>query len=137
MNEETGTMLRTSEVAPVQQIIPPYKTYTEYKDALDQEIHKQAEGFVRIGYLLKLARDTNILFESGYKGLYEFAAAEYHLDKSQVSRYMHINDRFSEDGYSDKLLPQFQGFGIAKLAIMLTLPDTIRMRIKNPVGGMI
>ena len=42
------------------------KTYQEYKAELDGELQKTAEGFVRIGYLLKVARDTDILAESGY-----------------------------------------------------------------------
>lgn len=118
----------STEVAPVQQgntVIPPYKSYREYKNVLDNEVRQEFEGYVRIGYLLKLARDTNILYESGYKDLYEFANAEYHLDKSRVSRYMAINDRFAEDGYSMELKEEYKGFGIAKLQLMLQLPDAI------------
>ena len=33
-----------------------YVGYGEYKAALDTEIKREAEGFVRIGYLLRLAR---------------------------------------------------------------------------------
>lgn len=38
-----------------------YTDYTQYKAALDAELQKSAEGFVKIGYLLKVARDTRIL----------------------------------------------------------------------------
>ena len=69
--------------------------YSEYKMALDTELQKTADSFVKIGYLLKLARDTNVLAESGYKTVAEFAAAEYNLDKTQVSRFISINDKFS------------------------------------------
>ena len=105
--------------------ITKYKTYQEYKAELDSELQKTAESFVKIGYLLKVARDTNILEESEYKSVAEFAAAEYNLDKTQVSRFISINDKFSEDGYSDHLLPEYRGFGYAKLTIMLQLPTTI------------
>ena len=101
------------------------KSYREYKQELDSELQKTAEGFVRIGYLLKVARDTNVLAESGYKTVSEFAEAEYNLNKTQVSRFMSINDRFSEGGYSDKLMKEYQGFGYAKLTIMLQLPDSL------------
>ena len=101
------------------------KTYSEYKAELDSELQRTAEGFVRIGYLLKVARDTNVLAESGYKTVAEFAEAEYNLDKTQVSRFISINDKFSEGGYSDHLLPTYQGFGYAKLTLMLQLPDAI------------
>ena len=101
------------------------KSYGEFKQEMDQEIQKTAEGFVRIGYLLKLARDTNVLAESGYATVTEFAQKEYGLDKTQVSRFISINDRFSEEGYSDHLLPEYQGFGYAKLTIMLQIPEAI------------
>ena len=99
--------------------------YTDFKRKLDTELKANAEGFVRIGYLLKVARDTNILAESGYKNVAEFAFAEYQLTKDIVSRYIAINDKYAENGYSDKLQTKFEGFGVAKLQEMLTLPDAI------------
>lgn len=107
------------------EIIQYEKTYEEYKKELDGELQRTAEGFVRIGYLLKVARDTNVLAESGYKSVAEFAEEEYNLNKTQVSRFISINDKFSEGGYSDHLLPNYQGYGYAKLTIMLQLPDAI------------
>ena len=106
-------------------VITYQKSYREYKAELDNELAKTAEGFVRIGYLLKVARDTNVLAESGYKTVAEFAQAEYSLDKTQVSRFISINDKFSEGGYSDRLRTSYQGFGYAKLTLMLQLPDAV------------
>ena len=100
-------------------------TYTEFKSALDTELKNQAEGFVRTGYLLKKARDTEILRESGYTSVAEFAKAEYGLSKDIVSRYIAINDRYAVDGYSDQLQEKYQGYGIAKLQEMLTLSDDV------------
>ena len=102
-----------------------YRNYAEYKQELDTELKKTAEGFVRIGYLLKVARDTRILAESGYQNVVEFAKAEYGIDKTQVSRFMNINDKFSEGGYAPELKAEYQGFGYAKLSIMLSLPDEV------------
>ena len=101
------------------------KTYQEYKQELDAVLTRTAEDFVQIGYLLKVARDTNILAESGYATVTDFAKAEYGIDKTQVSRFISINDRFSEGGYSDHLLPNYKGFGYAKLTLMLQIPDEI------------
>lgn len=101
------------------------KTYKEYKNELDTELTKAAESFVRIGYLLKVARDTDILAESGYKSVVEFARAEYNIDKTQVSRFIRINDRFSENGYSCELKAEYKGFGYAKLTLMLQLPSAV------------
>lgn len=102
----------------------PSTTYEDFKTELDTELSKSAEGFVRIGYLLKLARDTDVL-AGRYSSVTEFAQAEYGIDKTTVSRWMRINDKFSEGGYSDQLLEQYRGFGYAKLSLMLQIPDSI------------
>lgn len=100
-------------------------TYEGFKQTLDGELQQAAEGFVKVGYLLKQARDTDILKESGYSNVNEFAMAEYGIDKSVVSRYIRINDRFSEGGNSPLLKEQYREFGYAKLAIMIQLPEEI------------
>lgn len=100
-------------------------TYSEFKEKLDTEIKKSVESFVNIGYLLKIARDTEILYESGYLSMVEFAKGEYNLSKDQVSRFIAINDKYSVNGYSDKLQEKYEGYGVAKLAEMLTLPDAV------------
>ena len=100
-------------------------TYRELKVAMDSEMSKAAESFVRIGYLFKMARDTDVLQESGYTSYLEFAEKEYSMDKSQVSRFINIHTKFSDPEDPTRLSEKYQGFGSAKLAIMLTLPDTI------------
>lgn len=101
------------------------RDYAEYKQELRTELEKTSEGFVRIGYLLKVARDTDILKTSGYSDYLDFANGEFGLDKSMVSRFIRINDRFSEEGNSDRLLEQYRGFGYSKLALMLRIPEVI------------
>lgn len=105
------------------------KTFSEWQQELDTELVKSAESFVKIGYLLKVARDTDILVNSGYVNVVDFAKARYGLDKTQVSRFIHINDRFSEDGNSAELQDRYKGMGYAKLTIMLQLPDEINEEI--------
>ena len=100
-------------------------SYSDLREQLHQELSRTATGFVRIGYLLKKARDTDILKEEGYRNVNEFASAEFGLDKTQVSRFIRINDRFSEGGNSDKIQEKYAQYGSAKLSLMLTLPDEI------------
>lgn len=109
----------------MENVMERYKTYQEYKAELDSELSKTAEGFVRIGYLLRLAEDTDILKESGYRSVVEFAQAEYNIEKTQVSRFININKKFSEGGYSDRLQENYRGFGYSKLTVMLQLPETV------------
>ncbi len=101
------------------------KTYEDLKSQLNIELNQAAISFVRIGYLLKMARDTEILKDTEYSDVNEFASKEFGLDKSQVSRFMRINDRFSISGYSEHLKVEYEGYGSAKLSLMLTLPDEI------------
>lgn len=105
--------------------IAQYQNYEEYKQAMNAVLNRTVEDFVLTGYLLKQGRDTDILKNSGYNNVNEFAWAEYKLEATQVSRYIRINDRFSEGGYSPDLQDHYKGFGYAKLALMLTLPDSV------------
>ena len=102
------------------------KSYEDYKVEVGTELSKASESFVRIGYLLKVARDTAILQGTEYEGNYvKFAEAEFGLEKTQVSRFIRINDKFSVDGNSPELIEQYKGFGTRKLGIMLLLPDEL------------
>lgn len=100
-------------------------TFEELKQNLNTELNKAAISFIRIGYLLKVARDTDILKDSEYTSVNDFAKHEYGLDASQVSRFMSINDRFAIGGYSEQLKIGYQEYGWSKLSLMLTLPDEI------------
>ena len=102
-----------------------YQDYEEYKKAMNTVLNRTVEDFVMTGYLLKQGRDTDILKNSRYNNVNEFAWAEYKLEATQVSRYIRINDRFSEGGYSPRLQEHYKGFGYAKLALMLTLPESV------------
>ncbi len=96
--------------------------YSELKSRLDTEMNTAAQSFIRIGYLLRLARDTDVLAGSGYTDVADFAKAEYGLDRSQVSRFIRINERF---GNGAALQEQYEGFGSSKLSEMLMLPDSV------------
>lgn len=102
------------------------RDYTSFKQAFRLELTKASQSFVRIGYLLKRARDEDTLLkDSGYSDVNDFAKSEFGLDKSQVSRFMRINDRFSIGGYSEHLMEKYENFGSSKLSLMLLLPDEI------------
>jgi len=105
------------------------RTLDELTGALNTELNRAAISFVRIGYLLKTARDTDILKDTQYANINEYAADKFDLDKSQVSRFININDRFSIGGYSEHLKTEYEGYGQAKLALMLTLPDEINAEL--------
>lgn len=103
--------------------------YDVLKTQLKIELTEQVNGFVRIGYLLKQARDTDILTGSEYENVMDFAAKEFHLTKDVVSRYINICEKYSVGGNSDRLLEEYTEYGYAKLSEMLTLPDEIAEEI--------
>ena len=103
--------------------IVTYNYYEDFKKQFDNCMQATANNFVKIGYLLKQARDTDILKESGYSGMGEFAKAEYGLDNSTTSRFIAICDRYGAG--DDRLLPEYAEYGYSKLAEMLTLPESV------------
>lgn len=97
--------------------------YSEFKKELDTALNNTAISIVQAGYLLIKARDTDILRESGYSGMGEFAQKEYGLSPDQTSRFIGIAERFG-DGVG-RLQDKYQGYGYTKLSEMLTLTDVV------------
>lgn len=100
-------------------------TYEQFKQAFDGEIRKQSEGFVRLGYLIRRAADSDLLAGSGYRTIAEFAWSEYKLSADVVSRLVAVNRRYSEGGYSDRLQEKYQAYGYTLLGEMLTMSDEV------------
>ena len=94
------------------------------KEKLRKELQGVSEGFIRIGYHLKRIKEQRLYENDGYHDLNEFAKAEYGLHPSTVSRFIAINTKYSIDGNSEYIRPEFAGMGSTKLAEMLTLPDS-------------
>ena len=55
------------------EVLATYSNYKDFKQALDREMYGAVESFVKIGYLLKFAEETNIVNEGGYATVNEFA----------------------------------------------------------------
>ncbi len=112
------------------EVLATYSNYRDFKQALDNEMYGAVESFVKIGYLLQYAEETNIISEGGYNTVNEFARAEYGIDATQVSRFINIHKRFGIPG-EPRLQERYQSHGVAKLGIMLTLPDSINEEISS------
>ena len=95
--------------------------WLEWKEDIRRKLAETAENFVYIGYRLRQIRDSGML--DGCSDIFEFAQREYGLGKSTVSRFIAINERFSEDGNSLELRREYKAIGSSKLAEMLTLTD--------------
>lgn len=95
--------------------------WTQWKEDIRRKLAETSENFVYIGYRLKQIRDSGMY--DGAADIFEFAKQEYGLGKSTVSRFIAINEKYSEGGDSLELKEEFRAFSSSKLAEMLTLPD--------------
>ena len=100
------------------------------KSAIKQSCNDTTASFVKIGYFLKQIRDRELFTEDGYHDIWQFAETEFGISKSTASRFMAINDRFSVDGNSPTLLPEYADFSSSKLSEMLTLSDKQLEQVK-------
>lgn len=82
------------------------------------------KDFVKIGYRLRQIDDNELYRQDGYKSIAEFAKAECGLSPSDTTRFIQINKKYSVDGNSEELRPEFLEYGQSKLATMLALPDS-------------
>ena len=88
------------------------------------KINGLKKDFVKIGYLLRQIDDNELYKQDGYKSIAEFAKEECGLSPSDTTRFIQINKKYSIDGNSEELRPEFLEYGQSKLAAMLSLPDT-------------
>ena len=96
--------------------------WMQWKENIHQRLDKMANDFVYIGYHLKKLRDSGMY--DGAADFYELAQKEFSLGKSTVSRFIAINEKYSEGGNSLELKEEFKRFSSSKLSEMLTLPDS-------------
>lgn len=95
--------------------------WMQWKEDIRNKLAETASNFVYIGYRLKQIRDSGMY--DGAADIFEFAEKEYGLGKSTVSRFIAINEKYSEGGNSLELKEEFRNFSSSKLSEMLTLPD--------------
>lgn len=95
--------------------------WMSWKEDIREKLKETAGNFVYIGFRLKQIRDSGMF--DGAADIFEFAGKEYGLSKSTTSRFIAINEKFSEGGNSLELRKEYRAIGSSKLAEMLTLPD--------------
>lgn len=98
-------------------------TYGEAKDIIRKDLESMSKKFITIGYYLKYIRDKKLYIQDGFESIWDFAQDTYGISKSTCSRWMHMNDKFSEGGNSPELRQEFASFGKSQLQEMLYLDD--------------
>ena len=97
--------------------------YEDIKQAVRRSMTKAVVSFVEIGFYLKKIKNEKLYLQDGYKDIWEAAENEFGLKRKQAWSFMNINDKYSVDGNSTELLPQYEGFSKSTLTEMLTLPE--------------
>ena len=92
--------------------------------ALRKELKHIAEGYIKVGYLLKKTRDAEFYKEKGYADVFEFAKETFNISRTWAIRFMQINNTYSIDGNSPEIQEKYRGYGSSKLSEMLALPGS-------------
>lgn len=100
--------------------------YLSWKQEIKDRLNTTVDNFIVIGYRLKQIRDSEAYRNDGYATMGAFVQAEYGLNEATASKFMRINDNYSDGGNSMFLQEQFKGFGYNKLYEMIALPETDR-----------
>lgn len=98
-------------------------TYQEAKNCLGEKLDGIRNNFIAAGFYMKYIRDNELYLEDGYKSIWEFAETCYGIKRSTASRWMSMNDRFSQDGNSPVLSDRYLSFEKSQLQEMLYLDD--------------
>jgi len=111
---------------PVAPTVPWYQQNINLEDAkmfIKTNIASAARSFIAVGFYLKCVRDKELYIEDGYESIWDFAKEEYGISKSTASRYMTMNDKFSENGNSPIIRKEYQAFDKSKLQEMMYLEE--------------
>lgn len=107
-------------------------TITEYltwKQEIKDRLNTTVDNFIVIGYRLKQIRDSEAYRNDGYPSMGAFVQEEYGLNEATASKFIKINDNYSEGGNSMRLQEKYQGYGYNKLYEMIALPESDRALI--------
>lgn len=93
----------------------------EMCDFIKSNIKTAARSFIAIGYCLKQIRNGELYKQAGYATVWDFAKEELGISRSSATRYIAVNDRFSEDGNSLELSGEYQDYNQSQLIEMVTM----------------
>lgn len=104
-------------------------SFQDAKAIIRANLTSAARSFIAIGFYLKHIRDQELYCEGGFETIWDFAQAEYGISKSTASRYMSMNDHFSQGGNSPVIQDKYRQFNKSQLQEMLSLNEEQLERI--------
>lgn len=100
-----------------------YKNIT-FEDAVElakENLTGMVETFIAAGYYLKVM--SNDLESHGYATIWECAESELGMKKSEASRAMSMNSKYSVDGNTPYLQDRYKQYNKSQLQEMLKLTE--------------
>lgn len=95
--------------------------YREAKEIIRNKLQGMTQNFIGIGFYLRRIKETEGFRKDGYASVYEFAEDQYGIKRSTAIRWMQMNEKFSQGGYSPFLDSGYKDFGKSQLQEMLYL----------------
>ena len=95
--------------------------YREAKEIIRNKLQGMTQNFIGIGFYLRQIKETEGFRKDGYVSVYEFAEDQYGIKRSTAIRWMQMNEKFSQGGYSPFLDSGYKDFGKSQLQEMLYL----------------
>lgn len=95
--------------------------YREAKEIIRNKLQGMTQNFIGIGFYLRQIKETEGFQKDGYASVYEFAEDQYGIKRSTAIRWMQMNEKFSQGGYSPFLDSGYKDFGKSQLQEMLYL----------------
>lgn len=100
--------------------------YIQSKNDIKNNLGGIVKSFVRIGWQLTRIDRSGTYKNDGYNTIAEFAAAEYGMTKTGVSRFMNVYETYSADGDTPELKEQYREFNFSQLTELLQIQETDR-----------
>lgn len=95
--------------------------YREAKEIIRNKLQGMTQNFIGIGFYLRQIKESEGFQKDGYESIYEFAEDQYGIKRSTAIRWMQMNEKFSQGGYSPFLDSGYKNFGKSQLQEMLYL----------------
>lgn len=103
--------------------------YQECKSIIKERLTSMSRDFISVGYYLKYIRDKKLYKEDGYASVWEFAESNYGIKMSTASRWMAMNDKFSQGG--NKIYDTVGYCGSFEETISLLRRKVVDQRLQN------
>ncbi|MDO5799125.1 MAG: DUF3850 domain-containing protein [Eubacteriales bacterium] len=97
--------------------------YIQCKNDIKNNLGTIVKSFVRIGWRLTRIDKSGAYKNDGYSTIYEFAQAEYGMNKSGTSRFKKIYEKYSVPGDTPELRDEYKDFNQSQLTEMLQIPE--------------